>query len=103
MSGLGARADIGRRYGLDGSVAFDPFQTWSAVPRSWGTLDLVVFILDVNQDYQPWLVERMRLFAAENTVDRQAGFSVCLRPNGLRSETGEAFNMLICIKVARSR
>ena len=24
MSGLGATADIGRRYGLDGSVAFDP-------------------------------------------------------------------------------
>jgi hypothetical protein len=31
-------------------------------------LDLV-FILDVNQDYQPWLVERTRLFAAINTLD----------------------------------
>ena len=29
MSGLGATADIGRRYGLDGSVAFDPFATWT--------------------------------------------------------------------------
>jgi hypothetical protein len=27
MSDLGATADIGRRYGLDGSVAFDPTQT----------------------------------------------------------------------------
>ena len=30
MSGLGATADIGRRYGLDGSVAFDPYPTLSA-------------------------------------------------------------------------
>jgi len=29
----------------------------------------LVFILDVNQDYQPWLVARMRLFAAVNTLD----------------------------------
>ncbi len=27
VSGLGATADIGRRYGLDGSVAFDPSET----------------------------------------------------------------------------
>ena len=27
MSGLGATADIGRRNGLDGSVAFDPIRT----------------------------------------------------------------------------
>jgi hypothetical protein len=31
MSGLGATADIGRRYGLDGSVAFDPKQTRGGV------------------------------------------------------------------------
>jgi hypothetical protein len=29
----------------------------------------LVFILDVNPDYQPWLVERRRLFAAVNTPD----------------------------------
>jgi Phytochelatin synthase len=29
----------------------------------------LVFILDVNRDYQPWLVERTRLFAAVNTLD----------------------------------
>jgi hypothetical protein len=29
----------------------------------------LVFILDVNQRYQPWLVERTRLFAAVNTLD----------------------------------
>jgi hypothetical protein len=28
-----------------------------------------VFILDVNPDYQPWLVERRRLFTAVNTPD----------------------------------
>ena len=36
MSGLGATADIGRRYGLDGSVAFDPKRSrvaWSYVPK----------------------------------------------------------------------
>jgi hypothetical protein len=29
----------------------------------------LVFILDVNRDFQPWLVERTRLFAAVNTLD----------------------------------
>lgn len=29
----------------------------------------LVFILDVNQDYQPWLIESTRLFAATNTLD----------------------------------
>jgi hypothetical protein len=29
----------------------------------------LVFVLDVNQNYQPWLVERARLFAAVNTLD----------------------------------
>jgi hypothetical protein len=29
----------------------------------------LVFILDVNPDYQPWLVERTRLFAAVNSLD----------------------------------
>jgi hypothetical protein len=29
----------------------------------------LVFILDVNANYQPWLVERSRLFAAVNTLD----------------------------------
>jgi Phytochelatin synthase len=29
----------------------------------------LVFILDVNPDYQPWLVERKRPFAAVNTLD----------------------------------
>ena len=31
--------------------------------------DDLVFVLDVNSDYQPWLVERKRLFAAVNTLD----------------------------------
>jgi Phytochelatin synthase len=29
----------------------------------------LVFVLDVSRDYQPWLVERKRLFAAVNTLD----------------------------------
>lgn len=29
----------------------------------------LVFVLDVNRDYQPWLVERARLFAAMDTFD----------------------------------
>jgi hypothetical protein len=29
----------------------------------------LVFVLDVNRDYQPWLVERTRLFAAVDTFD----------------------------------
>ena len=29
----------------------------------------LVFVLDVNSDYRPWLVERTRLFAAVNTRD----------------------------------
>jgi phytochelatin synthase len=31
----------------------------------------LVFVLDVNPDYQPWLVEASRLFAAVNTFDGQ--------------------------------
>ena len=31
--------------------------------------DDLVFILDVNQDYQPWLVQGTRLFAAVNTFE----------------------------------
>jgi Phytochelatin synthase len=29
----------------------------------------LVFVLDVNSDFQPWLIERKRLFAAVNTFD----------------------------------
>jgi hypothetical protein len=28
-----------------------------------------VFVLDVNQNYRPWLVEGKRLFDAVNTLD----------------------------------
>ena len=31
--------------------------------------DDLVFVLDVNRDYRPWLVRRMRLFDAMNTWD----------------------------------
>jgi len=29
----------------------------------------LVFVLDVNENFRPWLVERSRLFAAMNTLD----------------------------------
>jgi hypothetical protein len=29
----------------------------------------MVFVLDVNRDYQPWLIRRARLFAAMDTWD----------------------------------
>jgi len=29
----------------------------------------LVFVLDVNREYQPWLIERARLFAAMDTWD----------------------------------
>jgi hypothetical protein len=29
----------------------------------------LVFVLDINQDYRPWLIERARLFEAVNTFD----------------------------------
>jgi hypothetical protein len=29
----------------------------------------LAFVLDVNSDYQPWLIERKRLFDAVNTFD----------------------------------
>jgi len=29
----------------------------------------LVFVLDVNENFRPWLIERSRLFAAMNTLD----------------------------------
>jgi hypothetical protein len=29
----------------------------------------LVFVLDVNEDFKPWLVERSRLYAAMDTLD----------------------------------
>jgi hypothetical protein len=29
----------------------------------------LVFVLDVNRDFQPWLIERSRLFSAIDTLD----------------------------------
>ena len=33
----------------------------------------LVFVLDVNKKYGPWLVKPERLYEAMNTVDRSAG------------------------------
>lgn len=33
----------------------------------------LVLVLDVNHDFQPWLIERARLFAAIDTVDSSSG------------------------------
>jgi phytochelatin synthase len=37
----------------------------------------MVFVLDVNWDFQPWLVERSRLFAAMNTLDGKKSEDFC--------------------------
>jgi hypothetical protein len=63
--------DPGRRY----IVNFDRAQIFGAgsghhspIGGYLGTEDLV-FVLDVNSNFQPWLVERKRLFNAVNTFD----------------------------------
>jgi hypothetical protein len=33
----------------------------------------LVYVLDVNEEYRPWLVETERLFVAIDTVDPQSG------------------------------
>jgi hypothetical protein len=41
-------------------------------PRSEGTsAEDLVFVLDVNENYRPWLIERERLFSAMDTFDGQ--------------------------------
>lgn len=63
--------DPGRRY----IVNFDRAQIFGAGVGHYSPIggyleaEELVFVLDVNSDYQPWLVERKRLFAAVNTFD----------------------------------
>jgi hypothetical protein len=63
--------DPGRRY----IVNFDRAQIFGAGVGHHSPIggyleaEDLVFVLDVNSDYQPWLVERKRLFAAINTFD----------------------------------
>lgn len=59
----------------------------------------LVFILDVNSDFQPWLVERTRLFAAVNTLDgdKKRGLLVIEQQPGSSSVvriTGIAFGWI---------
>jgi Phytochelatin synthase len=63
--------DPGRRY----IVNFDRAQIFGAGVGHHSPIggyleaEGLVFVLDVNSDYQPWLVEWKRLFAAVNTFD----------------------------------
>lgn len=63
--------DPGRRY----IVNFDRAQIFGAGSghhspiRGYFEAEDLVFVLDVNFDFQPWLVERKRLFDAVNTFD----------------------------------
>jgi len=63
--------DPGRRY----IVNFDRAQIFGAGVGHHSPIggyleaEDLVFVLDVNSDYHPWLVERKRLFAAVNTFD----------------------------------
>jgi hypothetical protein len=51
-----------------------------------------VFVLDVNQDYRPWLIDRAKLYSAMDTFDREkkrgllrverAGLGASSRPAG---------------------
>ena len=49
MSGLGATADIGRRYGLDGSVAFDPLRHFAPTICCAETISFVRFSVRILQ------------------------------------------------------
>lgn len=63
--------DPGRRY----IVNFDRAQIFGAGSGHHSPIggyleaEDLVFVLDVNADFQPWLVERWRLFEAVNTFD----------------------------------
>ncbi|MFK4510617.1 phytochelatin synthase [Bradyrhizobium daqingense] len=63
--------DPGRRY----VVNFDRAQIFGAGSGHHSPIggyfeaEDLVFVLDVNVDFQPWLVERKRLFDAANTFD----------------------------------
>lgn len=63
--------DPGRRY----IVNFDRAQIFGAGSGHHSPIggyleaEDLVFVLDVNLDFQPWLVERKRLFDAVNTFD----------------------------------
>lgn len=63
--------DPGRRY----IVNFDRAQSFGAGSGHHSPIggyleaEDLVFVLDVNFDFQPWLVERKRLFDATNTFD----------------------------------
>ena len=40
-----------------------------------------MFVLDVNRNFQPWLVERSRLYEAMNTFDGPKSVACCLSSN----------------------
>jgi hypothetical protein len=47
-------------------------QTWSLIRGArvrWKRRTYLAFILDVNSDFKPWLVERERLFDAVKSFD----------------------------------
>ena len=63
--------DLGRRYIINFSrktIFGTGVGHHSPIGGYLETEDLV-FVLDVNRHYRPWLVERLRLFTAINTLD----------------------------------
>lgn len=63
--------DTGRRYiiNFNRAVIFGAGAGHHSPIGGYLEAEDLVFVLDVNRDYQPWLVERSRLFAAMDTFD----------------------------------
>jgi hypothetical protein len=63
--------DAGRRYiiNFNRAVIFGAGAGHHSPIGGYLEAEDLVFVLDVNRDYQPWLVERSRLFAAMDTFD----------------------------------
>jgi len=65
--------DPGRRYiiNFDRETIFGAGVGHHSPIGGYLEMEDLVFVLDVNRDFQPWLIERERLFSAMDTRDGQ--------------------------------
>ena len=65
--------DPGRRYiiNFDREIIFGGGVGHHSPIGGYLETEDLVFVLDVNRDFQPWLIERERLFSAMDTLDGQ--------------------------------
>lgn len=65
--------DAGRRYiiNFDREIIFGGGVGHHSPIGGYLETEDLVFVLDVNRDFQPWLIERERLFSAMDTLDGQ--------------------------------